>query len=137
MYSSIFVYFGCRLHLPIKLLELEAPTCSSPAEWSHNCEARNYCRKNYVDLAVIENVSELTTVSNLIGSFWVWIGLYRQPFRWSDNRISFFKNWINGEPDNKQTTEQCVVEYSDIEHHWLDANCAGLFKVICQQGKLV
>ncbi|KAK7883871.1 hypothetical protein WMY93_026994 [Mugilogobius chulae] len=66
---------------------------------------------------------------NLIGGHWVWIGLSRQPYRWSDNRISNFKNWIGGEPDNKLGIEHCVVEYSDPEHLWLDAACEG-FRVV-------
>uniref|UniRef100_A0A8C6UJZ4 C-type lectin domain-containing protein n=1 Tax=Neogobius melanostomus TaxID=47308 RepID=A0A8C6UJZ4_9GOBI len=101
--------------------------------WS---DALAYCRTHHVDLAVIEDASDLTTVSNLISTHWVWIGLSREPFRWSDNRISYFKNWHGQEPDNKQTIEHCVVEYSSPEHYWLDASCASTFPVICQQGKM-
>ncbi|KAJ0064700.1 hypothetical protein NL108_011910, partial [Boleophthalmus pectinirostris] len=95
-------------------------------------EALDYCRNHYVDLAVIEDASELATVSNMIGHHWVWIGLSRQPFRWSDNRISYFRNWISGEPDNLQTIEHCVVENSNTEHHWLDVTCEAIHRVICQ-----
>ncbi|KAK7883872.1 hypothetical protein WMY93_026995 [Mugilogobius chulae] len=80
-------------------------------------DALNYCREHYVDLAIIEDESDFNTVVNLIGEHWVWIGLSRQPYRWSDNRISNFKNWIGGEPDNKLGIEHCVVEYSDPEHN--------------------
>ncbi|KAK7883873.1 hypothetical protein WMY93_026996 [Mugilogobius chulae] len=98
--------------------------------WS---DAQNYCREHYVDLAIIEDESDFNTVVNLIGGYWVWIGLSRQPYRWSDNRISNFKNWIGGEPDNKQGNEHCVMENPDPEHLWLDAWCEAPLKVICQQ----
>ncbi|KAK7883876.1 hypothetical protein WMY93_026999 [Mugilogobius chulae] len=125
-HSYYFVCFRGSLQPGLKefiFVELARP-------WS---EAVTYCRENYVDLAVIEDASESTTVSNMIGTSWVWIGLYRQPFRWSDNRISSFTNWEFGQPDNNQTTEACVRESSAAEHWWSDAACVSSHRVICER----
>ncbi|KAK7883839.1 hypothetical protein WMY93_026962 [Mugilogobius chulae] len=54
--------------------------------------AQSYCRQRYTDLVMIEDDSENTAVKDLNPSGQMWIGLYRQPWRWSDGSDSTFKN---------------------------------------------
>uniref|UniRef100_A0A3B4YBD2 C-type lectin domain-containing protein n=1 Tax=Seriola lalandi dorsalis TaxID=1841481 RepID=A0A3B4YBD2_SERLL len=84
--------------------------------WS---DAQTYCRTNHKDLAMIENAQENAEVMSKFPSAgrW-WIGLYRVPWRWSDNSNSSFKNWQSGQPDVYYKDEHCVAENSD--HDWAD-----------------
>ncbi|XP_055021655.1 putative C-type lectin domain family 20 member A [Boleophthalmus pectinirostris] len=99
--------------------------------------ALQYCRERYLDLAVIEDESEVTRISNLIGQTLAWIGLIKQPLRWSDNTISSFRNWINGGVDKEQSIKYCVIESSATGHHWSGAPCEEKHHAICEQGNSV
>uniref|UniRef100_A0A3B3DZ09 C-type lectin domain-containing protein n=1 Tax=Oryzias melastigma TaxID=30732 RepID=A0A3B3DZ09_ORYME len=61
--------------------------------WS---SAQQYCRENYKDLAMIENQEENMEAQNAIPSGSMgWIGLYREPWTWSDGTIKTFQIIIN------------------------------------------
>uniref|UniRef100_A0A3P9IAF6 C-type lectin domain-containing protein n=1 Tax=Oryzias latipes TaxID=8090 RepID=A0A3P9IAF6_ORYLA len=58
--------------------------------WS---SAQNYCREHYLDLAMIENQEENTRAGSAAPSSpLTWIGLYREPWTWSDQSHSTFRN---------------------------------------------
>ncbi|XP_044063229.1 C-type lectin BpLec-like [Siniperca chuatsi] len=84
-------------------------------------DAQAHCRRFHTDLAVVENAEENEDVQSLITSF-VWIGLYREPWTWSDKSSSTFKNWNLNKPDNFYGTEHCVAEYPG--HGWDDVDCS-------------
>uniref|UniRef100_A0A3Q3FGS2 C-type lectin domain-containing protein n=1 Tax=Labrus bergylta TaxID=56723 RepID=A0A3Q3FGS2_9LABR len=90
---------------------------STPLSWP---DARDYCRENYKDLALIESEDENTNAYQAKKSSpTAWIGLYRVPWAWSDNSSSSFTNWNNGEPNGRY--EYCVVEIPG--HLWADVTC--------------
>uniref|UniRef100_A0A3Q3FF36 C-type lectin domain-containing protein n=1 Tax=Labrus bergylta TaxID=56723 RepID=A0A3Q3FF36_9LABR len=100
---------------------------STPLSWP---DARDYCRENYKDLALIESEDENTNAYQAKNSSsTAWIGLYRVPWTWSDNSSSSFTNWRGGEPNGRN--EYCVVETP--EHLWVDVPCATEFSFICQE----
>uniref|UniRef100_A0A665UGG9 C-type lectin domain-containing protein n=1 Tax=Echeneis naucrates TaxID=173247 RepID=A0A665UGG9_ECHNA len=74
-------------------------------------EAQDYCRTYFKDLAMIEDAEENTNVMSLLSNVRVWIGLYRNPWRWSDRSNSSFRNWVVLEPDNFGG-QHCVAENS-------------------------
>uniref|UniRef100_A0A3Q0QY90 C-type lectin domain-containing protein n=1 Tax=Amphilophus citrinellus TaxID=61819 RepID=A0A3Q0QY90_AMPCI len=104
---------------------------STTKSWT---SAREYCRQNSMDLAVIENSEEnteanLTTPANQDS----WIGLYRVPWIWSDRSQSAFKNWRSTSPNNAGGNQHCMCESNT--HVWDDDECAINYVFICHQGE--
>uniref|UniRef100_A0A3B4BGL8 C-type lectin domain-containing protein n=1 Tax=Periophthalmus magnuspinnatus TaxID=409849 RepID=A0A3B4BGL8_9GOBI len=90
-------------------------TDQSPTSTWHDALA--YCRLNYKDLAMIESAEENNQVSSLIqpyGYYTVWIGLYREPWRWSDNSLSPFTNWADGSPNNYNGAEHSTASLQTL-----------------------
>uniref|UniRef100_A0A672F5L6 C-type lectin domain-containing protein n=1 Tax=Salarias fasciatus TaxID=181472 RepID=A0A672F5L6_SALFA len=96
-------------------------------------DARSYCRVNYTDLAVIEKDKENRNVTSVIRGHTVWIGLYREPWMWSDGSNSSFRYWRSRTPNNRSPNEHCGAEYAD--HFWDDSPCHWKYPLICQGGE--
>uniref|UniRef100_H2ZTL4 C-type lectin domain-containing protein n=1 Tax=Latimeria chalumnae TaxID=7897 RepID=H2ZTL4_LATCH len=73
-------------------------------------EARDTCRENYTDLVSITSQQEQDNIKNLVGGDYVWIGLYQNPWQWSNGDEASFQNWDEVEPNDK-SDEACVVMY--------------------------
>uniref|UniRef100_A0A665UHJ5 C-type lectin domain-containing protein n=1 Tax=Echeneis naucrates TaxID=173247 RepID=A0A665UHJ5_ECHNA len=86
-------------------------------------------RQNII-LCVITQVSSLITDSS--GS---WIGLFREPWRWTDGSQSSFRNWRENSPNNAGGEQFCIVE--DTQRHvWDDDGCDKQYVFICHQGEI-
>ncbi|XP_027131480.1 macrophage mannose receptor 1-like [Larimichthys crocea] len=84
-------------------------------------EAQNYCRTNYTDLASVRNMTENQKIQDLKGTEdKVWIGLFRDFWKWSDGSNSSFRYWKVWEPDNKRYTEACVAVNFGLSGKWED-----------------
>uniref|UniRef100_H3B7Z5 C-type lectin domain-containing protein n=1 Tax=Latimeria chalumnae TaxID=7897 RepID=H3B7Z5_LATCH len=73
-------------------------------------EARDTCRENYTDLVSITSQQELWNITNIKGRFTVWIGLYQNPWQWSNGDKSSFQYWNTNEPNNN-ADDVCVGMY--------------------------
>ncbi|KAL0201642.1 hypothetical protein M9458_004829, partial [Cirrhinus mrigala] len=63
--------------------------------------------KNYIDLPSIHNLQENDQVTKSVLSGWyVWFGLYLDPWEWSDQWDLRFRHWATGQPFN--STDSCV-----------------------------
>ncbi|KAK7883899.1 hypothetical protein WMY93_027022 [Mugilogobius chulae] len=93
--------------------------------------ARRYCREHHTDLAMIEDEIENTAVSSLAPQYYKWIGLYREPWRWSDGSQSSFKNWVTNAPDSFGGIQPCTREQSTYQ--WNDSRCSDKYPFICQK----
>uniref|UniRef100_A0A3P9IAH6 C-type lectin domain-containing protein n=1 Tax=Oryzias latipes TaxID=8090 RepID=A0A3P9IAH6_ORYLA len=90
--------------------------------------------KNYKDLAMIENQEENTEAKNAKPSNYVaWIGLYREPWTWSDGSKSSFRDWDPSGINNYAGNQHCGTENS--EHVWGGEDCSVKRVFVCHQGE--
>ncbi|KAK7883906.1 hypothetical protein WMY93_027029 [Mugilogobius chulae] len=94
-------------------------------------DAQSYCRQHHTDLATIRDETENSAVAALSSNASVWIGLYREPWRWSDGSSGTFTNWQNDQPDNYKMNQHCVKlnQYKK----YIDAFCTNLFAFHCEK----
>ncbi|XP_030002849.1 C-type mannose receptor 2-like [Sphaeramia orbicularis] len=102
--------------------------------WS---EAQSYCRLKYTDLATVRNMVDNKNLLVFLDGLDTqsWIGLRRKLWRnwkWSDGSGDLgFKNWEQGEPNNKGGHEYCVMISSSGQ--WNDDSCEALKDYICSE----
>ncbi|XP_043377936.1 C-type lectin BpLec-like [Chelonia mydas] len=67
----------------------------------------------------------------------VWIGLLdleqNQSWRWADKSLVSFNAWDNGQPDNQNLNEACVVLESPGFQKWHDYPCEHRHSFICKR----
>ncbi|KAL7846167.1 hypothetical protein AOLI_G00243590 [Acnodon oligacanthus] len=106
-------------------------------------EAQSYCRNYYTDLASVRNQTEnqqVCTAGETSESNHFWIGLFNDPWKWSDQSTSSFRYWAPKQPDNGGGNENCAAVYvitQDLVGHWYDENCENKFPVLCRENKLI
>ncbi|XP_024114349.1 macrophage mannose receptor 1 isoform X2 [Oryzias melastigma] len=97
--------------------------------WS---SAQQYCRSHFLDLATIENEAENTDANNhRSSSALVWFGLYREPWTWSDQSHSPFRN-NNPAGLTNPSGGHCVLEDTET-HLWDNQDCSVETGFICHQ----
>ncbi|XP_072316770.1 macrophage mannose receptor 1-like [Eucyclogobius newberryi] len=91
--------------------------------------AQNYCRSLSTDLVSILSAEENAVVSNMSQN--VWVGLFKDPWKWSDGSNSSFRYWANYQP-NYLEGQDCVTAIFKNSGKWNDVKCPGKKKFICQ-----
>ncbi|XP_042348166.1 macrophage mannose receptor 1-like [Plectropomus leopardus] len=97
-------------------------------------EAQSYCRQHHTDLASVRNLAENQQVQQLMtaaGESDVWIGLFRDSWKWSDGGNSSFRYWRQSQPDNRESKEFCVAANFNQSGNWEDWNCDYKRAFIC------
>ncbi|XP_062373634.1 macrophage mannose receptor 1-like [Sardina pilchardus] len=100
-------------------------------------EAQKYCRKNHKDLASVRNKTENEMVNEKAGDKRVWIGLFRDDWKWSDQTNSSFRFWSPGIPDNHAGNEDCAATKRHEDWEWGDRTCTETHPFLCYENKLV
>ncbi|XP_043959485.1 macrophage mannose receptor 1-like [Gambusia affinis] len=93
-------------------------------------DAQSYCRLHYTDLASVRSLQENEQIraarpAGLI----VWIGLYKDTWKWSNGNLFLFSYWASGQPDGG--LNNCTAADYSLSGRWEDWPC-GLEKAfIC------
>ncbi|XP_051981798.1 C-type mannose receptor 2-like [Xyrauchen texanus] len=92
-------------------------------------DAQSYCRLYHTELVSVRNQEENLQIQHLIpkGTL-VYIGLFQDPYVWSDNSNSSFRNWASQQPD---ATRECVAMQITENKQWGDQDCRNLRPFFC------
>nr|XP_006011267.1 PREDICTED: C-type mannose receptor 2-like [Latimeria chalumnae] len=105
-------------------------------------EAQDTCRERYTDLVSITSQQELWDITNITGGAVVWIGLYQNPWQWSNGDKSSFQYWDTSEPNDKANEVcvgmhyECLTDNSSENGKWNDTNCNTKQFFLCYEEKL-
>lgn len=98
--------------------------------------AQNHCRNLSSDLVSIRSTEENEAVQNVSVSQDVWIGLFKDRWKWSDGSNSSFRYWKPAQP-NYLTDQDCVAAVFKDGGLWNDLKCGGQRKFVCHGGELI
>lgn len=99
-------------------------------------DAQNYCRGLLSELISINSSVENEAVHNVSRSQNVWIGLFKDPWMWSDGSKSSFRYWKPRQPNNL-SGQNCVAAIFTDKGQWNDLKCSGKRFFVCRGGKLL
>ncbi|XP_056142680.1 C-type mannose receptor 2 [Lampris incognitus] len=97
-------------------------------------DAQNHCRDLSTELVSIQSRQKNRAVQNVSLSQTVWIGLFKDPWRWSDGSNTTFRFWRPRQP-NYLTNQRCAAAIFKHKGEWNDVKCNSSRKFICQGAK--
>ncbi|KAL6481106.1 hypothetical protein MHYP_G00091860 [Metynnis hypsauchen] len=103
-------------------------------------DAQSYCREHYTDLTSVRNQTENQQIWNFAKysiTLCVWIGLFNDSWKWSDQSNSSFRFWRSDQPDNVGGNENCALVGMADQGQWFDVNCGTMNRFICHENQLI
>ncbi|XP_008429139.1 macrophage mannose receptor 1-like [Poecilia reticulata] len=94
--------------------------------------ARDFCRKNYTDLVSLRNDAEYKTVQEVANGTAVFVGLFRDPYDWSDLTDSSLRYWRESQLVNTEFHQNCVAMLKTEAGKWGDRNCTEVHPFLCK-----
>ncbi|XP_076016749.1 macrophage mannose receptor 1-like [Genypterus blacodes] len=96
-------------------------------------DAQNHCRDDMKlsDLVNIQSLKENEAVHKMAESNTVWIGLFSDPWKWSDGSNSSFRFWKPNRPNNFED-QGCVAAVFKDGGQWNNLKCTTKRRFICQ-----
>ncbi|KAL2083960.1 hypothetical protein ACEWY4_019478 [Coilia grayii] len=96
-------------------------------------EAQRVCRERHVDLVSVRSNAENNAIKAVVKSQ-AWIGLFSDPWVWSDHSNSSFRFWGPDQPDNVNNVQDCVaVTHSRV---WNVLRCNTSRRFFCYSGDI-
>lgn len=80
-------------------------------------------------MSVVTNQAQNDDIQTQAGGSWVWIGLSRDKWVWSDGSNTTFRYWQSGQPDNDGL---CGLIWLDEQGGFDDWDCAAIAPFFCQ-----
>ncbi|XP_073786960.1 L-selectin-like isoform X3 [Danio rerio] len=116
-------YFVCYKNTTYYMIQ-------SARSWT---DAQSYCRQYYTDLPTIHSSAENDQLNAAImKGYYIWIGLYRDPWEWSDQWDLRFRYWASGQPNQRVGTD-CVSMSTTDSGKWSQESCNVLHPFICYE----
>ncbi|XP_007569944.1 macrophage mannose receptor 1-like [Poecilia latipinna] len=100
-----------------------------PMTWT---AARDFCRQNYTDLVSLRNDAEYKTVQEVANGKSVYVGLFRDPWVWSDLTDSSLRYWRESQEINALSSEYCVAMLKNESGKWGDRDCTEMQPFLCK-----
>ncbi|XP_036001923.1 C-type mannose receptor 2-like [Fundulus heteroclitus] len=103
-------------------------------------EAQSYCRENHTDLpSGLDQLQgeRLKNVLSSTGGKYVYMGLMRDTWRWSDGSSFSFRHWNKDFDDERYNSGQCAMTVFGDEGRWKTENCTDRKPFICYDEKLI
>lgn len=94
-------------------------------------EAQDYCRTNHTDLTSLRNDSEHQTIQSLANGTDVWIGLFRDPWEWSDLSNSSLRYWPVEQKIWNEGSESCGALLKNESGKWGQLPCSDRYPFLC------
>uniref|UniRef100_A0A8C6WQ09 C-type lectin domain-containing protein n=1 Tax=Neogobius melanostomus TaxID=47308 RepID=A0A8C6WQ09_9GOBI len=101
---------------------------SSQMDW---LGAREFCRSHHTDLASVRNAAESQMINEVSGDLEVWVGLFRDPWVWSDDDYSSFRHWVTGKEVYTTEDPACVAMLKSQYRRWDERPCGQKLPFIC------
>lgn len=99
--------------------------------WS---QAQSYCRAHFTDLASVRNPNDNNrVVGNILDGGSVWIGLFRDMWKWSNGDKASYTFWASGHPYSP--TQNCVAANFGNAGLWTEWTCSTTKAFICHHGE--
>uniref|UniRef100_A0A3B1KH55 C-type lectin domain-containing protein n=1 Tax=Astyanax mexicanus TaxID=7994 RepID=A0A3B1KH55_ASTMX len=99
-------------------------------------KAQSYCREHHTDLPSVRNQIENQQIwSVLEAGERIWIGLFNDSWKWSDQSSSSFRYWDSNQPDNHVGKENCITTIITKQGHWNNDNCDTSHQFICHESE--
>ncbi|XP_061801423.1 C-type mannose receptor 2-like [Nerophis lumbriciformis] len=99
-------------------------------------DAQKHCRDLSLDLVGVGSAEENEDVRNVSTSQNMWIGLFRDAWKWSDGSESSFRHWKPQQPNS--ANQDCVAAVFKDEGRWNDLGCSSKRTFVCHgPGKVV
>ncbi|XP_017312429.1 macrophage mannose receptor 1 isoform X3 [Ictalurus punctatus] len=100
-------------------------------------DAQTYCREKHTDLISVRNQTENEEIWKVIQSALdvnVWIGLFKDSWKWSDQSNSSFRYWSSDKPSGGLN---CTAVNVSDQDHWTNVDCTEKLPFICHEKRLV
>ncbi|CAI5661888.1 putative C-type lectin domain family 20 member A [Oreochromis niloticus] len=94
-------------------------------------EAQDYCRTNHTDLTSVRNDAEHQTIQSLANGTDVWIGLFRDPWEWSDLSNSSLRYWPVEQKIWNEGSENCGALLKNESGKWGQLPCSDRYPFLC------
>nr|XP_057940707.1 macrophage mannose receptor 1 [Doryrhamphus excisus] len=92
-------------------------------------DAQKHCRNMSLDLVGVGSAEDNNKVQNASTSQNVWIGLFRDAWKWSDGSASSFRYWKPQQPNS--ANQDCVAAVLKDDGQWNDLRCSTKRTFVC------
>lgn len=94
-------------------------------------DAQQHCWQAHTDLAIVRNPTENGIIASKTQGPKMWIGLYRDSWKWSDGSQQSFDNWRINSPSLPYTQACAIANFGK----WSNQRCDAEFSFSCYTGE--